>query len=95
MRYLFLTLLKKSATDQIDYAEFNGDSKYLYKGTWVSQNSRKPDDKVYNSYSAKKELDRQLNGRRQINSVESLSNDLFKQIARSVANKIENFNPEG
>jgi hypothetical protein len=91
---LISDIVEKSFTDKIYYSTFNGDSRYLYKGTWVSQTKKKPNDKIYNSYSSKKEMDNQIKARKEIRSVENLSNQLFKSISNQVSKKIIAFNPE-
>jgi len=92
---LISDMIEESFSDEIGYSSFNGDTKYLYKGSWTSQTKKNANDKVYNSYSAKKELDRALRARKDIRSVESLSNELFKKISKQAAIKIKNYNPEG
>lgn len=92
---LISDMVEKSVDDKIYYSMFNGDTKYLYKGTWTSQTKKNSNDKIYNSYSSKKEMDRQLKSKKSIRSVESLVNDLFKTISKDVSVKIKNYNPEG
>ncbi len=92
---LISDMVEKSFSDKVYYSTFNGDSKYLYKGTWASQTKKSGNDKIYNTRSSKKEMDRQLNGKKEIKSVENLANDLFKSISKEVSIKIKNYNPEG
>ena len=91
---LISDVIEKSIDDHIEYSSFNGDTKYLYKGTWNSQTKAATNDKIYNSYTAKKEIDQQLKSRQQIRSVENLSNELNNSISELVAKRIKNFNPE-
>ena len=91
---LISDMIEKSVKDDMYYSTFNGDSKYLYKGTWTSQTKKTAQDKIYNSYSSKKEMDQQLSGKKEVRSVENLSIDLFKQISREVSQKIKAYNPE-
>jgi len=88
-------VITKDITDKISYSTFSGDSKYLYSGTWTSQSKTNKNDKIYNSYSAKKDLDRRLSGKKDIKSAEFLANTVYGQISESVALKIKNYNPEG
>lgn len=92
---LISDMVEKSVNDKMYYSTFNGDTKYLYKGTWASQTKKSANDKIYNSYSSKKEMDRQLKSNKNIRSVENLMNELFKTISKDVSVNIKNYNPEG
>ena len=81
--------------DEVAYSTFHGDSKYLYKGTWAHQKKvDKEGDKIYNSYSSKREIDRQLKADREVESAEILATRIYRKLAQQVAQKIKNFNPE-
>ncbi len=92
---LISDMIEETSTDEIAYSTFNGDTKYLYKGTWNSISKKNANDKVYNSYSAKREIDAEFKARKDIRSVENISNELFKKISSQAAIKIKNYNPEG
>ena len=92
---LISDMIEETLTDEITYSTFNGDSKYLYKGTWTSMTKKNANDKVYNTHSAKNELNRELKARKDIRSVGNLSNEMFKKISKQAAIKIKNYNPEG
>jgi hypothetical protein len=92
---LISDMIEKSVKDKIYYSTFTGDSKYLYQGTWTSKTKKTANDKIYNSRSAKREIDNRLRSSHDIRSTESLANDLFKTISKDVSVKIKNYNPEG
>ncbi len=87
-------VLDISKEDEINYATFNGNTKYLFAGYWKNQHHKEPVDKRYGSYSEKREFDRLLNARKNIKSTEALQNEIFDQIGQSVAAKLRGFNPE-
>ena len=92
---LLSDVITKTMSDKISYSTFNGDSKYLYSGTWISQTKTNKNDKIYNSYSAKRELNKSLKGKQEIKTANAMADAIYREIASAVAIKIKNYNPEG
>lgn len=84
--------IKKS--DDINYAVFNGDTRYLYAGYWRNQFKNDPSDRRFSGYGEKRALDQKLTGRKSIKTTAELLVMIYKQIGSSVAGKLRGFNPE-
>jgi tetratricopeptide (TPR) repeat protein len=91
---LLTDVLEINKRDRINYASFKGNTKYLYAGYWRNQYRRESTDKRYGSYSEKRKFDQLLRARKNIKSTEELRNDIFDDIGKSVAAKLNGFNPE-
>ena len=68
--------------------------KILVPGVWKYLNKKDASDKIYNSYSYKKAIDKKLTARKTLRSMSDLSGDLYEEIGQKVANNIGAFNPE-
>ncbi len=91
---LLSDIVEIKENDYINYATFNGDSRLLIDGYWRNQYKEEASDRRYDSYSQKSELDKKLKADRQITDVETLANQVFSRVGRSVAAAIGKFNPE-
>lgn len=81
-------------SDHIHYSTYDGNTENLFPGYWASKNRNSPEDKVYGSSKAKRELDNELSGRRTIASVEKIAANVYRKIAVRAAGKIIDYNPE-
>jgi tetratricopeptide (TPR) repeat protein len=68
--------------DQIKYYSYDGDATLVYPSV---------NGKVVTDNSEKKQMDQYFNGRKNIKSVETLSNDAFVDIAKQVQSEVEKF----
>lgn len=87
-------LMEISRTDDMNYATFNGDTRYLFAGYWRNLYKRDPSDRRYETSGQKRQLDQLLRAPRTINNTAELSNQIFNQIGSRVANALRGFNPE-
>lgn len=91
---LLSDVIEVQETDQVEYATFNGDSRLLVAGYWTNQFKNSKNDRRYDSYSQKRELDQKLKADKNITDVETLASNVFKRVGKSVAAAIAKFNPE-
>lgn len=92
---LVTDIIEETQSDKINYATFpGGDSRNLYSGQWTSQNKKNPADKVYNSYSAKRNLDRLLSASQTIQPTTKLLEQAYETIGIRVANKVKSITAE-
>ena len=91
---LISDLIELTEEDETHYATYDGKARNLYSGIWKYQSKNSGEDKINKSYSQRRQLQSLLKANRDVRSVESLSNDLYKKIGKRVARKITNFNPE-
>ena len=87
-------IIEMTKKDHINYATFDGDARLLVPGFWKYLNKKDPSDKIYNSYSYKKAIDRKLKARRNLRSMSDLSGDLYEDMGSEIARHIGLFNPE-
>ncbi|GAB5556745.1 MAG: hypothetical protein SchgKO_09580 [Schleiferiaceae bacterium] len=87
---LVTDIIEETQTDKINYATFpGGDTRNLYSGQWTAQNKKNPADKVFNSYSAKRNLDRMLSASQTIQPTTKLLEQAYETIGIRVANKVK------
>ena len=91
---LISDLVEITKRDEMNYATFSGDTRYLYAGYWRNQYKRDPSDRRFSGYNEKRELDEKLNARKSIKSTQELTTDIYNQVGRDVASKLRGFNPE-
>jgi len=77
--------IEVNKSDDINYINYNGNTRYLYAGNWNSLNSRDRSDQLFNSFSQKRELDRKVSARRDLRSVVSMRQDAIEKIANRMA----------
>jgi hypothetical protein len=83
-----------SIDDQINYATYDGDIKNLVKGSWTHKDKDTATDLIKDNVNDNKELATLLNGRKQIKSMDELSQEITNSIAEMVALKINLYDPE-
>ncbi len=79
---------------KVHYASFDGDDKALIAGYWVSKDKSSPDDKIYETGQAAKELQALLAAPKTMLSLTELENKLFARCVNQMATQIENYKPE-
>ncbi|MGB5988599.1 MAG: hypothetical protein WBG43_02510 [Marinifilaceae bacterium] len=85
---------EKEVVDKVVYAEFKGPIKNIVPGYWKSIRIDSKEDRVYDDYSSRKKLQKLFRSRKNIKSIQRISDDLQNEVALSIANKIKNYNPE-
>lgn len=83
-----------SADDNIHYAKYEGNSKNLVKGYWNTMKKDSPNDKVNDSASDNRALQKLLKATTRIKNIEQLKKEVNAKIADKVATKIKNYDPE-
>lgn len=83
-----------SAKDMVHYATYNGDVDKLVPGYWKHSERRMPDDAVYDNRNSISQLNTLLKGRQQLKTTDDLKGEVASFIAKSVASKLNAYNPE-
>lgn len=91
---LLSDVLELSTRDRAEYARFEGDHRHLYAGTWRHQNRPSQEDRIYNSFRAKRELNNSLQASDEVTSVSTLRSQLIRDLSNRVARQLQNVNPE-
>lgn len=87
-------IITVTADDEIHYAKFDGNNKNLVKGYWESSKKKSSKDEVDDNYSDNKKLQRLLNGRSNIKSIDKLKIEISNYIGTKTATKVEKYDPE-
>lgn len=91
---LLSDLITLTLSDDVHYARYEGDSRFLYPGTWRFENRKHPDDKVFTSSSARRQLRSLFSARSEVNSIEQIASELVDRISAQTGAQILSFNPE-
>lgn len=91
---LLSDIVEMRRSDRADYARFEGDHRHLFAGTWESQRRPSPNDRMYNSPRAKRELNSQLQASDQVEAISSLRSQLVRDVSARMAQQLQSFNPE-
>ncbi len=83
-----------NAESKVRYIKYDGDSKNLYSGYWVSKTKDSTKDIVNKADSDHNKVQRLLKANKSIKSVESLKREVNNNISQNVANKIKKYDPE-
>ncbi len=87
-------VISYNAESKVHYIKFEGDRKNLYSGTWVSKTKDSTKDVVNKSDNDYKKVQNLLKANKSLKTIASLKNETNNKIAKSVANKIEIYDPE-
>lgn len=83
-----------NANDNIHYAEFEGKMENLIPGYWEFADKKSPKDKINDNQSDINKLQSLLKASKTIKSIDALQGQVFDDIAKRVAAKINQYNPE-
>jgi hypothetical protein len=83
-----------TADDHIHYVKYEGNSKNLVKGSWMSIKKESPKDEVNDNTSDNRALQKLLKANTKIKEMEQLTKEVKTKIADRVATKINNYDPE-
>lgn len=81
-------------TDKVHYAEFDGKKENLVPGFWEFADKKSPKDKINDNQSDINALQTLLKANKTIKSPDALQSQAFDDIAKRVATKINQYNPE-
>ena len=91
---LISKLINKSKKDEVYYAQSNLDYRKIFPGNWIWQNRKSSDDYISSSKSEKRALDRLFRSKKNLLSIDQLTNNIVNQITNQVTQQINNYNPE-
>jgi hypothetical protein len=84
----------QTRTDEIHYAIFSGEDATLVPGNWKYKDRKSAEDVVKDNKKDVRELQGLLDARQKLKSASEMLDDLVKQSAEIIVNKIDNYNPE-
>lgn len=79
---LISEVIEREIGDEVSYASYSGDLSKLFP---------QKNDKPYTSRSARNSIRNLLNGRRELTSLNELTNDAYQEVGASIANKVDRF----
>ncbi len=82
---IFSDNIEVNEEDVVNYVNYNGNTRYLYAGTWDILNSASKNDQLFNSFRQKRQLDQKITARREIQSIASLRQSAIEKIANRMA----------
>jgi len=91
---LLSDIVSYTNSDLIHYVQFDGDSKNLIQGYWESKTKDSPNDYVKDNSQKNRELQRLLKAPREVKSIDKFIIEANAFVAKKVATKIENYDPE-
>lgn len=80
--------------DNLEYAEFSGDSKNLVPGEWKKKDTSSEADKIYDDGTSIKKLQDKLTVKKEFREGQQLTAQLIQNASQRIAQKIEQYNPE-
>jgi len=92
---LFSDVIIVPASDKVRYARYNGDKQNLVPGFWRKFERDSAEDAVYDNRNSVDDLNKLLNAKEDIKSIETLKSEIATAIAKSVSVKLNAYNPEG
>lgn len=87
-------IITATANDKIQYIKFEGNDSKLVQGYWENMNKKSSKDEVRDNYSDNRYVQKLLDGRTIIKSIDNLKVDINKNISQRTATKINNYDPE-
>jgi len=91
---LLSDLIELSESDKAHWAQYDGDDRYLYPGTWERRDKPSSSDRVFTSRSQRRQLERLLESSEDVETIDQLAGNLFRLAGQRVARKLLTFNPE-
>lgn len=88
---LLSDVFEYSELDEVNYISYEGNISNLFAGVWRSRTEAHASDRVYNSFSQKRELDQKVNGKRDFRAMNDMLVDLQGRISESLAGQILNY----
>ncbi len=91
---LLTKLINLNRRDEVHFAESNTNYRNVVPGNWRWQSKQSPNDVVETSYSQKRALRNLFKNKKTLQSVNSIANEIFLEIATEVSQMVNNYNPE-
>jgi tetratricopeptide (TPR) repeat protein len=88
---LLSDVFESSETDEVRYISYDGNARNLFAGTWRSRNEPHPSDRVFQSFSQKREVDQLLGARRDFRPMNDMLVELQNQLGNQVARQVIQF----
>jgi tetratricopeptide (TPR) repeat protein len=80
--------------DEVRFATYKGDKNSLVPGHWDHRDKESPKDRIDDTPAAVQSLQNLLNARQNPKSTVALQNEAIDEVAKRVASKINQYNPE-
>lgn len=77
--------------DEVRYISYDGNAKNLFAGQWRSRNEAHPSDKIFTSFSQKREVEQLLSAKRDFKPISEMLVTVQNRISSKVANQIVSF----
>jgi hypothetical protein len=91
---LLSDVIEMRRTDRAEYSRFEGDHRHLFAGVWENQKRPSPNDRMYNSPRAKRELNAMLQASDKVESVPNLRSQIVRDLSARMSQQLQSFNPE-
>jgi hypothetical protein len=91
---LLTDVVNLSDMDEVHYATYSGNYKYLYPGTWKHKEKEHASDKVITSSSEKNKLNRLFKADTSPRTVKDLLEDLTENVGQKVSRQVLSYDPE-
>lgn len=86
--------VQSNPSDAIHFATYDGDYRSIYPGFWNYLKKPHPEDKVYTSRRAYRDLQSLFEAPRKVKTIESLVGEGLQEIAGEIGNAVVEFNPD-
>lgn len=86
--------LGSSLKSSVNYASYQGETKNLVPGYWVSKEKNSTQDRIYDSEDDVKELRNLLQANRTLRTEAELQDEAINELSRQICLLIERYNPE-
>lgn len=88
---LLSDVFEYSEVDEVNYISYEGNASNLFAGVWRSRTQAHSADRVYNSFSQKREVDQKMEGKRDFRAMNDMLADLQGRISETMAGQVLNY----
>ncbi len=85
---LMSDVVEHSERDEVRYISYEGNARNLYAGNWKSRNEAHPSDKIFSSFSQKREVESLLSGKRDFKPISEMLVSMQNRISNRVSNQV-------
>ena len=91
---LATNLMSDKREDSVKYIEYDGNTKNLFSGSWVSKEEVSESDHINKSYNDRKKIQNLLKANKNLRTKEDLQSVAFKNVSNKAVSEINKYNPE-
>ena len=91
---LLTDIINISKNDEVYYATSNYNYRDLVPGNWKWENKNHESDRYYTSYLKTNQLKNLFRNKKDLKSIDNLSNESYQEISKKISRKIDQYNPE-